>query len=193
MFCVRKEIMDGMILAGGKSLRMEGKHKGFLVYNKETFMERLIREMKREAEHLWISYGTEIHASYEGCPVIMDEYPGCGPIGGIHAGLRQCQADAMMVAACDMPFLRAELYRHLKTKMGPADGVVPLVKERIHPLAAIYSKRILPVLEEQISNENYRLTDALKRLNIIYVDVSGINEYEKMLRNINTVEEYGNL
>ena len=92
-----------------------------------------------------------------------------------------------------MPFLRAELYRHLKTKMGSADGVVPLVKERIHPLAAIYSKRILPVLEEQISNENYRLTNALIRLNIIYVDVTGMNEFEKMLRNINTVEEYGNL
>ena len=52
--------MDGLILAGGKSTRMGGKHKGFLQMEEETFMDRLTREMKRRADQLWISYGRDI-------------------------------------------------------------------------------------------------------------------------------------
>lgn len=185
--------MDGLILAGGKSSRMGGKHKGFLQMEEETFMERLIRELTQRAEYLWISYGTDIHANYEGCRVVMDEYPGCGPIAGIHAGLCACESEMLMVSACDMPFLKKELYDLLEREIEDHDGVVPVVGGRTHPLASIYRKRILPVLEAQLTSGNYRLKDALAELDIVYVDVSEQAEYVRMLQNINTIEEYQNL
>lgn len=182
--------MDGLILAGGKSTRMGGKHKGFLQMEEETFMDRLTREMKPQADRLWISYGRDIHANYEECRVVVDEYPGCGPIAGIHAGLCACESELLMVAACDMPFLKSELYVLLEKHIADHDGAVTLCKGRIHPLAAIYRKRILTVLEEQLESGNYRLRDALAKMDIVYVDVSGKPEYEQMIRNINTIEEY---
>ena len=53
---------DGLILAGGKSTRMGGAHKGNLMCGNETFTMRLIREMQKEAQQVWISYGEKIHA-----------------------------------------------------------------------------------------------------------------------------------
>lgn len=39
---------DGLILAGGKSSRMGGHHKGSLTYKDETFTKILVRELKRK-------------------------------------------------------------------------------------------------------------------------------------------------
>lgn len=185
--------MDGLILAGGKSSRMGGSHKGFLTYEDNSFMERLIGEMGKIADRIWVSYGTKIYMKYAGCRIVTDEYPECGPIGGIHAGLKACESNAMMVAACDMPFLKAEFFTYLSEELKDYDGVVPVIAGKKHPLAAIYKKDILPVLEEQIKNGNYRLTDALKKLDINYVDVTGQEKFERMLKNINTIEDYQNI
>lgn len=182
--------MDGLILAGGKSSRMGGRHKGFLTYEEETFMERLVKELKKEAKQLWVSYGMEAHAAYEGCRLVFDEYPGCGPLGGLHAGLKACETEELIVAACDMPFLKGELFSYLSERLKDFDGVVPAASGKIHPLAAIYKKSVLPVLEEQIKNGNYRLQDALKKLNIAYIDVSEREDFKRMLQNINTAEDY---
>ncbi|MGN1164805.1 MAG: molybdenum cofactor guanylyltransferase, partial [Lachnospiraceae bacterium] len=173
--------------------RMGGSHKGFLTYEDNSFMERLIDEMGKMTEQILISYGTKIHAEYAGCRIVTDEYPECGPIGGIHAGLKACETDVLMVAACDMPFLEAEFFTYLREELKDSDGVVPVTAGKKHPLAAIYKKNILPVLGEQIKNGNYRLTDALKKLDINYVDVTGQEKFERMLKNINTIEDYQNI
>lgn len=181
---------DGLILAGGKSSRMGGRHKGALACGQETFLEHTIREMQKEVTHLWISYGREILDDVQACGVVLDEYPGCGPIGGIHAGLKVCEAEMMYAAACDMPFLKRELFLELRKELGDFDGAVPVVDGKIHPLAAIYRKRILPVLEQQIKKGDYRLRDVLSKLKIVYIDMSEREEFREMLQNINTTEEY---
>lgn len=196
--------MDGLILAGGKSTRMGGRHKGNLSYQNSTFMERVIQEFRKETDTVWISYGQDVRERYEGCRIVTDEYLGCGPIGGIHAGLRMCQGEWMMVAACDMPFLKMELYHFLTEALRQADceeqndtdgymGVVPVTEGRIHPLAAIYRKKMEEVLETQIQNQNYRMTEALKKQKILYIDVSENQRIQQMLQNINTISEYEQL
>ncbi len=177
---------------------MGGEHKGDLCFQGQTFMERIIGEFEACAQKIWISYGEKIRREYPGCVSICDEHPGCGPIGGIHAGLRKCQSDFMMVAACDMPFVKMELYQLLERELLKAQqesentyaGVVPVDDGRIHPLAAIYKKEMIGCLEEQIAGKDYRLRSVLSRQNILYVDVSGNPRIRQMLKNINTVAEY---
>ncbi len=192
---------DGLILAGGKSSRMNGQHKGNLMYGAETFMCRLIKELEKDAAQIWISYSENIHETYKNCRIVTDEYPDCGPIGGIHAGLKVCRAELLFVAACDMPFLKIEFFRYLEEKMKQEetlkgikfDAVVPVLKERINPLAAIYRKSAINILEQQIGRKKYRIRDSLELMNVLYIDISDRKELEQMLQNINTVEEYQNL
>ena len=191
---------EGLVLAGGRSTRMGGIHKGILTYKKETFTQRIIKELQKETVRVRISYGSEIRKDSSVCPVVTDLYPGCGPIGGIHAGLKACECGWLAVAACDMPFLKAELFCCLKQKISDAeekgglyDGVVPVLDGRLHPLAAIYRTGTAKLFEEQIRAGNYRIRDALKRLNIFYADLSGQKIFEEMLQNINPTEEYERL
>lgn len=188
---------DGLILAGGKSRRMGGIHKGSLACGDATFTQILAGELKRKVQGVWLSYGGEIRECPDDCRVVKDIYKGCGPIGGLHAGLRRSENDWLFVAACDMPFLRIELFLYLYEKMVRKgvkkplyDGVVPVTSKRIHPLSSVYRKNVAEVLEEQIKDHNYCLRDALGRLDILYVDVTEKKEFVQMLRNINTPEDY---
>lgn len=191
--------MDGLILAGGKSSRMGGSHKGDLIYQNETFLERIIHEFQKEDGRIWISYGAEIRREYPGCEGVLDHYPECGPLGGLHAGLKRCRSRLIMTAACDMPFLKIEVYRYLRKQLAEAervhpgllyDGAVPAADGQVHPLGAIYRKQAADCFEKQLEKGNYRLRDALQCLNILYVDMSGQPEFRHMLRNINTIQEY---
>lgn len=191
---------EGMVLAGGGSVRMGGIHKGSLIYGKETFTQILVKELKKEVPCVRLSFGEEIRGDLSGCPVVMDIYPACGPIGGIYAGLKACTGEWMMIAACDMPFLKIEWFRYLKqqlrrngSSMGKYDGAVAVTGGHIHPLAAIYRTRTADAFKAQIEEENYRVRDALERLDILYVDVTGKAHFEKMLRNINTMEDYARI
>lgn len=189
--------MDGLILAGGKSSRMNGIHKGKLMYHEQTFVSLLIEEMKKDAKQIWLSYGSVVHETYEGCRIVRDAEMDCGPIGGLCAGIEACFSNELMVAACDMPFLKVEMFRHLYYNENnwekDWDCVIPIVDGRKHPLAAIYRKSALKVLKQQIQENNYRIMDMLKKMKVIYVDVSDYPQYRKMFSNINTPEEYDQL
>ena len=190
--------MDGLLLAGGKSSRMGGRHKGDLLYGNETFTTRMIHEFSKDADTIWISYGAKVYGTYENCRIVRDIYPDCGPIGGIHAGLTACESDEVMVAACDMPFLKIELFRYLYKQMEEAgkqekvayDGAVSVLDGRIHPLSAIYRRTAALVMEQQILKGNYRIRAALDKMKILYVDVTGNARFAYMLQNVNTMEEY---
>lgn len=186
--------MDGLILAGGKSSRMNGTHKGSLMYHEQSFVSLLIGEMKKEVEEVWLSYGRVVHEEYEGCKIVQDVDMDCGPIGGLCAGIEVCSDNEVMVAACDMPFLKVEMFRYLYYNENnwekDWDCIVPIVDGRKHPLAAIYRKSSLQILKEQIKEKNYRIMDMLEKMRVIYVDVSDDPQYRNMLSNINTPEEY---
>lgn len=183
--------MDGLILAGGKNSRMKGNYKGNLIYGNETFIEKIISELEKITKQIWISYGDKMHDLYKDCRIVQDEYLGCGPLSGLHAGMKMCDSEIMLVAACDMPFLKAELYQYLLQFLEiQYDGVVPIVEGKMHPLAAIYRTKIVCSLEDALKQKNYKMQRVCRKLNLKYVDVTDEKEYRRMLTNINTTEEY---
>ena len=192
---------DGLVLAGGKSRRMGGEHKGNLVFHEQTFQEHVIAELKKEADCVFLSYASCVHVDDGGCQILMDEVPGIGPVGGVYSGLKNSRQEMILVAACDMPLMDIAIYRYLYQKLEEEetmnehvyDGVVPVTEGKMHPLTAIYRRTALKVLEGQIRVQNYRMTDAVKKMDIFYVDLTDEPRYIQMLRNINTLEDYEQL
>ena len=192
---------EGLVLAGGKSRRMGGHHKGDLKYHEQSFQDHVIAELRKLTDKIFLSYGPVSHGEYPECQIVRDKYPEIGPVGGLCAGLEHSEYGMLMVAACDMPLLNADLYRYLWKSLSEKeeerekeyDGVVPVTEGKMHPLAAIYRASALRILEHQIEENNYRVTDAVKAMDILYVDVTENVDYVQMLRNINTGEEYQKL
>jgi molybdopterin-guanine dinucleotide biosynthesis protein A len=188
-----KKIMtdiDGVILAGGRSRRM-GRDKSTLQVGGISMLERVARAMRPVVERIRVS-GIELddNGGYETQP---DIYPGLGPLAGIHAGLSTTDAPAVLVVACDLPFVTTELLTGLIDALSPAhDAVVPRVAGRAVPVCAVYSRSCVERLETALKRGELAATrfadeivthfvegEALARL-----DPSGVG-----LRNINTPDE----
>ena len=183
---------DALILAGGKSSRMGGRHKGNLLCHGTSLTERIARELGKTAENVYISYGQTLHrdTSY-GIPV-QDIYPGCGPMSGLHAGLQASSADFVLTAPCDMPLLTAGFYDYLLQFFSDpqTEAVVPCREGRPEPLAAIYRPSCSRIFERQLRAGQYRIRQAFDQMHVIFPDISEDASLSGMLININTPEDY---
>lgn len=74
--------------------------------------------------------------------------------------------------ACDYPMMTTECMDFLIGQMEEEDDcVIPVVNGRIHPVCAVYRKRICPVLEEQINHGELAVKKLLKRLQVHDVEM----------------------
>src|SRR5438876_6457306 len=121
-------------MAGGKSKRM-GQDKAWIELDGEPLIQRVATVLAEVADEVIVVANEPRYASL-GLRVVRDKYPAGGALGGIATGVAAATHDTVLVAACDMPFLSAEMWRLLLSHVGEADFVIPLVGgqyEKIHP------------------------------------------------------------
>src|SRR5208282_1837163 len=76
---------------------------------------------------------------------------------------------------------------------GPCDAVIPVFNNRPQPLSGIYSRTLLPYLEEGIVHEKTALIRFLHEVNTYFIkepDMRTIDPGGRSFMNINTVEDY---
>ena len=77
--------VTAFVLAGGKSTRM-GTDKAFVTLDGRTLVARALDVARSVTSDVRIVGEPRRFAAF--APVVEDEFPGCGPLGGIHAALR---------------------------------------------------------------------------------------------------------
>jgi len=180
--------IGSVVLCGGKSSRM-GTQKALLTINGETFLHRTLTQLQ-DFEEILISANDPALASLCAYPVIPDRYPGCGPMGGLHAALSTCRSGALLAVACDMPCFTAALVRLLLSHWcEDADAVIAMTPDgRYHPLCAIYRKSLAPIFEDHLRSGKCKLLTALPRDGVRFVPVP--EDLAPCLKNVNTPEDY---
>ena len=191
----------GIILAGGQSSRM-GTNKALLELNGSSVLTHIAEAIRPAVSRIIVSAGPN-EAIYslmgdERFECIQDDYPGKGPLAGLHAALKASSTDWNLVSACDMPLLQTSFFDGLKklTEQYPtSSAIVPCVEGRIHPLAGVYHRRILPELEQCLIHERLRVTRWLEQIGCRYVETAeleqaGVLRPELQLSNMNTPEEF---
>jgi molybdopterin-guanine dinucleotide biosynthesis protein A len=142
---------SAVILAGGKSSRM-GRDKVFLEVGGRTLLDRQIDTLVAAgAEDILISGRSGVDYSAFGCRVLTDEFPGAGPLAGIHAALKVSRQPLVLVLAVDLPEMNAMFLRSLLMAATAGRGVVPRVGGRVEPLAAVYPRTALPLVERMLA------------------------------------------
>ncbi|MCQ2507366.1 MAG: molybdenum cofactor guanylyltransferase [Dorea sp.] len=190
--------VDALVLAGGKSRRMGGTHKGNLKLGEETFQEIVIREFTKIADQIFLSYGVTVQGEDARCQILMDEIPDCGPLGGLVSGLKHGNQEFTAVSPCDLPFMKASFYECLKNNLSGCEeetghvykGVVPVTEGRIHPLTALYRKSALEDFERELMEGHLKVTRVVEAMDVVFLDLTGNQEMCQMLKNINTPEDY---
>lgn len=180
----------GIILAGGKSSRM-GSDKGLLKLLNKSLVEHAIDILNPCCEDIIISSNNKEYEKF-GFPVIGDIYKEKGPMGGIHAALNATATKKNLILSCDMPFITKELLSFLIEKQEDSIAVIPVHKDRPEPLCGIYSTKILPYIEQSISNKELKLMDLLNFVSALFPIVDSEDFYKPdLFNNINSKTDLG--
>jgi molybdopterin-guanine dinucleotide biosynthesis protein MobB len=158
----------------------------------KTLLERTAGCLRHLGE-VFLSVGTEEQAHEElSLPVVVDRWPGRGPMGGVCSALLACRSDWLLVVSCDLPLFEKELADYLISKVsGERDIVLAVTRDkRIHPLCGLYSKRVVGTLNRLMASGNYRMTRAAEEAGFLPVNLSGTPFPDDMLANVNTFREY---
>ena len=181
------------ILAGGKSSRMNYNNKALLNYKEKKFIEHIIEAGKEYKEVIIISNNLEEYKGFN-LRVVEDIYKGNGPLSGIHSALNNSTTDKVLCIACDMPLITKETLNIIGNYDEEYEVLVPKVSGRLQPLCGIYSKDIIPKLEEAIKENNNKLQLLIKTLNLKIIEGdNNCNFIEEDFLNINTEKEYREL
>src|ERR1700689_5957985 len=118
------ESIAGFILSGGESSRM-GVDKGLLEIAGVPMIARAARLVESVVGSPVVVVGTPEKYRGLGLPAIADDWPGCGPLGGIATALRASDAEWNLIVACDLPYLtRTWLESLLQTSRDSAEEAV---------------------------------------------------------------------
>ena len=181
----------GIILAGGKNLRM-GQNKAFLEVQGERIIDRtrkIFGELFAEVLLVTNSPGDYLDLNLR---IITDLYREKGSLGGVFTGLFHSSFSHAFVAACDMPFLNRDLMSHLVSLSPGYDIVIPRTADGLQPLHAVYSRRCLPFMEDLLRQGNLKIIDFFHRVKKREVPTEEILPFDPQMTsflNLNTPED----
>jgi molybdopterin-guanine dinucleotide biosynthesis protein A len=161
------ENLTGILLGGGKSQRM-GTDKALLTVNNQPMISYPLNTLKEWCSEILVS-ANDNRLNFLGYPIINDEFPGIGPMGGLYSCLSFSSNHKNIVVACDMPALNGSILKKLISVNEKCDVVVPVVNHRPEPLYALYHKSVLPTVAMLIHQKIYSLQKLLSLANVLYI------------------------
>ena len=128
-----------------------GADKAFLRWHGRTLLDHVLERAHELTPRVQIVGDRKKFASY-GEAVIEDIYPGCGPLGGIHAALSTTRSPWNLMLAVDLPLLSRALLSYLVTRARETDATVtvPYVGGGLEPLCAVYRPEFAEVAKQSL-------------------------------------------
>lgn len=151
-----------LLLAGGKSVRMEGQNKLFLKINNELVLDRTILKLSSISDEIIIVLGykeSNVTKNHLRCVLAKrnisfaeDEINACGPLEGLRVGLKSMKNDWGFVIGCDMPFVDIKTVKYMMGfTNGECDAVAVKIAGHIEPLHAFYNKKCIGEIQKALS------------------------------------------
>lgn len=213
-------LVAGAVLAGGQSRRM-GRDKAFLQIAGTPLIERTLATLDRSFPEILVVANEVPRYAHLGRRVAADLRPGAGALGGLYTAIALASGQAapplpdrsgrlaapthVFVCACDMPFLDERLVDLLVREAGRpgADGRLPDVvvpedpnapdsSAGLHPLCAVYGRRVLPPIERRLAEGRLKVIGfydevRVRRVGPAALAAAGVPPHA--LLNTNTPEE----
>ena len=177
-----------VILAGGQASRMGGKDKGLVELNGSPLIQYVIDKLSQQDVSITINANRNLDSYQAFAPVVSDSFPDYpGPLGGIHAGLKNATTDWVGFVPCDSPQISDDLVeRFCAAVKEDSDILVAHDGEFKQPVFTLFHKRVLPKLEAFLERGDRKIILLYKECVTEYVDFS---DAPNCFVNLNTPEE----
>ena len=160
-----------MILAGGKSRRMNFNDKSLQKINKYSLIDRVIVRAKKQVDYLLINSNSDhIKNNYNEYIVIKDTIKGnLGPLAGVLSGLewiekKDSEINWLITFPVDSPFFPTDLVDIFLSHVNEEQIIVAESNSRIHPVFAMWNKDLIPYLKETLNNRNLKIDEFTKNV-----------------------------
>jgi molybdopterin-guanine dinucleotide biosynthesis protein A len=186
-----KNNLTGIILSGGKSIRM-GENKAFIQIEGVPIIHRIHTLFKKLFQEIIIVTNQKELFSNLDSKVYDDLLPQRGVLGGLYTGLFFSSFPYSFCVACDMPFLKAPVIEYLVRNIGSYDVVVPKTNDGLQPLHAIYSKNCLEPIKKIVGEGRYKIIDLYGMVKVKIIEEKEFIDLDPMKEsfiNINTPDE----
>lgn len=167
---------SGVILAGGNSSRMKF-NKAFARITTETVIQIIKKKfITFFDETIIISNEPKLYSDL-GVKVYTDIYPRLGPVAGIHSALSHAGNDVIFLLGCDMPFMNMETVAYMLQKINGYDSVVPEIKSRLQPTAAVYHRKCLPLFTRSLEEDKLKLIWVFREMDALVLDENELQRF----------------
>ncbi len=165
----RMSAVDGIILAGGRSLRMGGGDKSLVMLGGKPLIAHVIERVRPQVAELIINAGGNAQRFEDfGLDVVADTIDGqAGPLAGVLTGLERLaekrpDAGWLLSVPADTPFLPADLVSRLMDAVGNGKADMACAKSlgRAHPVIGVWPSALAGDLRRAIVDEGVRKTRA---------------------------------
>ncbi|MGG7607114.1 molybdopterin molybdotransferase MoeA [Massilia sp. BKSP1R2A-1] len=189
-----KQLITGLILAGGRGSRMGNVDKGLQPFRGTTMAQHVLERLAPQVGSVIINANRNLESwRVFNVPVWPDETPDfAGPLAGLEAGLRHCATPWLLAAPCDSPFLPGDLAERLAAAVEAEDADLafavtrePGMRPQPHPVFCLVKTSRLPQLSQYLREGGRRVDGWYKDLKAVEV----LFEDADAFRNINTLDE----
>jgi molybdopterin-guanine dinucleotide biosynthesis protein A len=199
----------GYVQAGGGSTRF-GVDKALVELEGKSMLERTCSLLAPICKTVRIIAPAEKYPQAP-VPMVIDKWPGEGPLGGIltslyHAedmsralaaapGMAEEARTHCLILSCDLPFMKREWLAFLceRAIRSKADVVVPTTQNGLEPLCACWRTEAIPAIQRAFDGRVRKVTEAMKRLKMEVLDEAVWKRFDsegRLFWNMNTPEDY---
>ncbi|CAD6550660.1 molybdenum cofactor guanylyltransferase MobA [Paraburkholderia metrosideri] len=194
--------ITGLLLAGGRGMRMGGVDKGLQMLRGAPLAAHVLTRLAPQTGALLISANRHPDAYVAlgapfGATVVADTLPGFpGPLAGLLAGLRAAGTTHVLSAPCDSPWLPADLATRLTVALDAAQADIATVttvdalgQKSLHPVFALLRTALADDLSAFLDAGERKVRAWYARhraVEVVFTD-------ERAFYNINSLQELADL
>lgn len=170
-----------VVLSGGKSSRF-GATKGLFEFEGVPLVKRVIDSLTPLSDTIVVSVAPGQSGEYrkilrKPVRIIEDSEAYQGPLFGLKDTIRYVIDDLILLSACDMPFIRADLYSLMLDRLNDYDAVMPILGGYHEPLTAVYRLPALKrAIKQSVGEANTKLSSILKYLHVLGLPESDLKK-----------------
>ena len=181
------EPVTGVILAGGRAIRMGGEDKGLVLLRDRPMIQWVLDRLSPQVSKILISANRN-KAQYAvfGYPIVADTAADFrGPLAGIAAALAQADTPWLVSVPCDSPLIPLDLVERLYDQVvrGGSKAGAAHDGQRLQPVFTFVHRDLFADLDAYLQGGGRKIDRWLERHAFRSVDFS---DCEEMFLNVNS-------
>lgn len=200
-----KNLITGIVLAGGRGSRMGGVDKGLQLYNGTPLAKHSILKLRPQVGQILInanrhldiyqSWGADL--GFGAANVVVDGLADfAGPLAGFLVGLQTCTTPFLMTVPCDTPRFPTDLVARLYDALVQHDADITMVSSpdeegvlRHQPVFCLMRRELAERLKLFTDAGGRKIGAWAAQQKLVRVDFNSSHDDPKAFYNANTLED----